>query len=120
MVNIRRGVIMAHIAMTSDAAQLLRRNVEVHLGDGGRVTLHTIFLGNARIKAADHDRFGKIARREGDAVVPTIDALDHPFVGKAMGRVTVVARGDRFVAGMAPPFVLLAHNVAVDTRRRIV
>ena len=92
----------------------------MHLRDRGLVALYTIFLGNVGVKPANADWFGKVAGGKGNAVIKTVDAFDHPFVWEAVGGVTVVTGCNGLVARMAPALILVAHNMAVDTRSRVV
>jgi hypothetical protein len=90
------------------------------LADEFSVTVNAVVLYNLSVKLFDTDWVGKMARRKGIAVIPSIDALDHPFIRKVMRGMAVVAGGDSLMAGMIPPIKLLPHHMTVHTGFRVI
>jgi hypothetical protein len=114
------SIAVAHIAMT---VQARRRFAQIRLMDLGQhrfVALNAIIQSDLLVEVADLDWIGEIAGCESQTVVPPVDPFDDPLVGEGMGRVAIVAGGNRFVAGMIPAIELIAHDMAVDTSLWIV
>lgn len=92
----------------------------MHLCHSCCVAVNAVLLGDAGIEAANHDGVRKVAGGEGDAVIPPVYTFDDPFVGKTVRSVTVVTGRHRLVAGVVPAGILVAHDVAIDTGRRVI
>ena len=110
-----RHIVVPHIAMTTNTLQRFIRDRMLDSADSRLVTFETIFLGDLGVELTNLDMLRIRAQGEGKAVVEAVDALDDPFVGKSVRRVTVITGGDSFMGGVAPPVKLLAHNVAIQT-----
>ncbi len=84
------------------------------------MTPYAIAHGDFTIELPDLDRLGETARSEGRAVVPAVDSFNGVFPDDVLWRMATVAGGHFFMAGTVPGVELLAHNVAVLTRPRVV
>src|ERR1043166_2963057 len=112
---------MADRGVTAEARE---RGAPVRLRvDGlhdGRVTVAARALGHVAVARGDLDRLGKAAGGEVERVPEPVEGFRPVLAGEARRRVAVVARGDRAVAARDPAVVLLAHDVAVHARARVV
>ena len=112
---------MPNILMTGEAVgRFLGRGQMVDGSDKFAVAIETIFHGHTPIQLGDLDGFVEIASGESHTVIPAIDPFDDIFSGESVGRVTIVAGRDVFVAPMPPCIILVVHDVAVDTGKRVV
>ncbi|MDK3157360.1 hypothetical protein QPK87_12345 [Kamptonema cortianum] len=111
---------MPNITVAGDAVGRFSDVRPVDLADKSLVAAHTTLLHHVRIETSDRDRLVEVPQRECNAVVKTVDTLDDPFVGKFVRRVTVVTGGHAGMAGMPPCIELIAHDVAVHARLRVI
>src|SRR5688500_2236607 len=77
-------------------------------------------LGDGPVARGDLDGLRESAGRERERMPEAVERLRRVLGGEAGRRVAVVARGDLAMAGLGPAVVLLAHDVAVHARARIV
>src|SRR4051812_26799217 len=77
-------------------------------------------LGDGAVARSDLDRLLEAAGGEGEGVVPAVQRLGEPLPGEVVRGVAIVADRDGVVAGAGPPLELLAHDVAVHARLRVV
>lgn len=112
---------MPNILMTGEAVgRFLGRGQMVDGSDKFAVAIETIFHGHTPIQLGDLDGFVEIASGESHTVIPAVDSFDNVLGGKGVGGVAIVAGGDIFVAPMSPRIILVVHDVAVDTGKRVV
>jgi hypothetical protein len=79
------------------------------------VTVETVIERHLSVEVRDLERFWKITGGKGDAVVPTIDALNNVFAWLSVGCVTIVTHRHRLVAAVLPRLIDIAHDVTIDT-----
>ena len=109
---------MPYIAMTPNTLYFLC--MASNLADQQGMAGHAVFLHNFSVAAANSDRFVKIPGGEGVTVIPAVQALDNPLVRELVRDMAIVTGGEFIVAGMIPALELVAHNVAVYTRIRVI
>lgn len=89
--------------------------------------LHDVFVAVAAgvfhdlsRKLRNLDRFMEVAGRKIIGMPKSISSFGVPFAEKVVGGVTVITTNSLSMARMHPPVILLIHNMAVGTGRRIV
>ncbi len=111
---------MPYISMTGNAIGFFAFRVFQHTADDFLMTSFAIAQSDFTIERSNLDWFGETARSEGRAVVPAVDSFNGVFPDDVLWRVTAVTGCRCFVAGTVPGVELLAHDVAVLTRPRII
>lgn len=84
------------------------------------VTANTVFLNDVPTALFDLNRFVEILKSESLRVSVTVLDLGQVFAQEIDRHVAIVAGRDIVMRRLEPPFVLVAHDVAIDTRPRIV
>lgn len=80
----------------------------------------TVLLYYAPVIGMHLNLVGKVARRERQRMKKTISGLAVVLLYKALRRVAVVTGREFAVRRIDPAVILLAHNVAIDTRLGVV
>ena len=68
----------------------------------------------------DANVFGESTEREGFGVVPSVETFGEPLAHKVVRDMAIVASGDRMMTAALPCSELRSHDVAIQTRRRII
>jgi len=113
---------MSDIVMTMDAVQFVGI-VPMRYANLTRefaVAENAVLVQNAGIARPDADGFMKVLQRKCLGVMIPVFGFREIFTQEIVRHVAVVAGGVSMVAGFLPPVVLLAHNMTIHARPRIV
>lgn len=111
---------MPHCAMTADAGKLLIRCVPFDTHNKAAVAFSAGIFGDFSIIPFYPYRLFEIAGRKGEAMPKTVVGFRQVFANDIFWRMAVVAGGHSMMAGSTPGGVMIAHDVAVCTGRRVV
>ena len=84
------------------------------------VAVDTVVLQDLRVMRADADRLVEVLEGEALRVPDAVLGLRQILGDKLVRRVAVVTGGMRMMTGLRPAIVMIAHDLAVMTRLRIV
>jgi len=120
IVSLNLTIWMAYGTVTTDAGQILLSSVRLDRVHQFAVTLAARILSDSLIISLDTDWLGEMPRckrkRMPESVVRFCDILAH----HVCGGVAIVACGHRMMTGPAPGVIVIVHNMAIGTRRRVV
>ena len=77
-------------------------------------------LEDQAVSRPDDQRVVKILQRKGFRMPEAVLRLHGVFPDQVMRRMTIISSGDRMMTGLGPTVVMIAHDVAIHTGRRIV
>ena len=108
--------------MASNAVERIVGDVAMtdNLADEPAMASQAVVLEDRRRARVELNRVVEILEREAPRVPIAVLHLRRVFADQVVRHVAIVADGDSMVAGVLPTVVLLAHEVAVYTRGRIV
>jgi hypothetical protein len=81
---------------------------------------NAVLLQNLRVGRCYLNRFVEVLKRESFGVAITIVGFADPFADPAFGDVAIIASRVIVMAGYLPAVVLVAHDVAIDARLRVI
>src|ERR1043166_2080926 len=84
------------------------------------VTANAIVIENLRVGRSDLDGFVEVLERESLGVTIAVIRLANPLGEPALGNVAVVAGRVIVMTGCLPAVVLIAHDVAIHARLRVI
>ena len=85
------------------------------------MAVNAVLLRNVAVHLGNAEWFGEVPRREGQAVVETVDGLDPVLCHNAVVRcVAVIAGGNGFVAAVVPGRIDIPHNMTIGAGSGII
>lgn len=117
---------MSDILVTANTTDRIERIATVFIGlakDGAHellVTTDTVLLQDLGVGGRDLDRFVEVLKGETARVAIAVVGLANPLADAAFRDMAIVARGVVVMARNLPAVVLVAHDVAIDARLRII
>jgi hypothetical protein len=114
------SVIMPHIPVTMHAVHVFGMGIRPHPGHDLAVTPDAILVRDLCIEIVYLDWFFKISGRERRTVIPSIDRLRGVFARRIVRRVAIVTGCDPVMRRPVPPVELLAHDMTIRARFRII
>jgi hypothetical protein len=113
---------MANIGMASGAVECFLMGYAVRCNFAHEITVAIQTIGIQRLGIAGlyADRVMKTPERKCHGMMVSVASFYEPFIQKIMRHMAVTARSICVVTGAAPAFKLIPHDVAIDTRFRII
>lgn len=111
---------VAHVLMTVEAGEHTPPRLK------GKEVIHQILVtgdaglfDHASVARLDLDRVGIAPCGKSQRMKKAVIPFGHPLADRVVGKMAIVAGGDRMVARLEPRVVVGLHHVAIGTRGRV-
>lgn len=88
--------------------------------DDIRMAVQACLLGDSLVSGFGSNRFVEVFEREGQRVKEAVVRFGDPLADRVVRQMAVIADRDVSVCGILPRVKMALHNVAIDTRLRVI